>query len=181
VRVEIGTGEQAVVVLSVGLRATSDRLLGERVGLLGAARGPRAPRPQNRSQDEREVRGVRAHDVAAASPPRSLSAFTRLPGPPGANCRHEINPTGRFLSGHLPASSTLSIDRTSCAPRARCVPGSGPRQGQARHRVGLPERPRDGPRRVGVAPRCALERAPHQARCRSCRTLAELCGLVLAT
>jgi len=78
-------------------------------------------------------------------------------------------------------SSTLSIDRTSCAPRARCVSGSGPWQGRVCHHAGLPERPRDGPRRVGAAPRCALECAPHQARCRSCRTLAELCGLVLTT
>ena len=129
VRVEIETGDQAVLVLSVGF--PSDREM-TRAGCT-KRRGARleiAPHQASRLflQDARRGAWPRPQDVAAACPtslpePLHRPAMTKRTAVPTLGTRSALRAALRPTNSR--PSSTASIARTSCAPRGHGDAGGG--------------------------------------------------------
>ena len=130
VRVGIRTREQAVLVLSPGFPSDPE------MALAGCAkrRGARLEACSARSiaagwQDARRGARSRPQDVATAGPP-SLSEPVHEPAMAWPTAAPTVGTRSALRAALRPANSlpsrSPSIDRTSCAPRARCVSGSGP-------------------------------------------------------
>jgi len=159
VPVEIGTREQSVLVLSLGFpsdpemtRAGCAKRRGAR--LEGALH--QAPKAVGKTLQE-----VRALDLTMwLLPPAPLPepvhepAMTRSRALPTVGTRSALR--GALSQANSRPSSTLSSDRTSCAPACTVRVWIG---AMARSSPSPPRASRATLRRVRVAPRCALEGA----------------------
>src|SRR5208337_3151816 len=135
------------VWIGAGARSSASPPRASRVTLRRVREAPRCALKralhQARSSSCRMPAAVRGLVLRTWLPPaqlRCLSPSTSLPYP-GPRPRRTVD-TRSALRAALRHANSLptsrpSIARTSCAPRARCVSGSGPWQGQARHHDGL--------------------------------------------